>query len=522
MTGVAPATVCEALAETTTKQTQQRPDQASWINLVDDDLTQWRGYRMSHPPAGWIVKDGMIVRQFRPGQEHAEFADGGGDLITREQFADFELEFEFKIEQGGNSGVIYRLTEGESRSYWTGPEYQIMERPDRKRNPALHFCGANYALEGPDREYSNGPECWNQTRIVVRGNEVEHWLNEHQTVAYEIGSPNWKTLVAGSKFSDRPGYAASRFGHIALQDHGAAIAFRNVRVRRLSPDDRSPALIQEPDKPDWWPLFDGQHLENWYTWLGIPDRSVKGLPLKTNEDGTYSSALGLNTDPREVFRIVEQDGQSLLRVSGEIYGALTTLQEFDDFHLRLEFKWGKKRWPPRESVARNSGVLYYATGRDGEAFTQDQAFMRSLECEIREGDVGDLFLLSGPQATVRAVKNLGGAEPNRLRFDLNGAPRLVPPESGRVMRILKSADHEREFGAWNTLEIIACDGHCFHVLNDHVVMQLKNPTHDREEERVPLSAGQIQIQSEGAEVFFRDIQIRRLTRLPDLSGHQTE
>lgn len=152
-------------------------------------------------------------------------------------FGDFEFAFEFKINEGGNSGVIYRLTEEESRSYWTGPEYQIMERADRKANPAFHFCGSNYGLDGPPEEFCNGPGNWNQARIVARGNLIEHWLNGHRTAAYEIGNFAWLNKVAESKFKDWPKYAARRQGHIALQDHGAPVAFRNVRIRTLTVND---------------------------------------------------------------------------------------------------------------------------------------------------------------------------------------------------------------------------------------------------------------------------------------------
>ncbi len=204
-----------------------------WVNLISSDLSKWRGYQMAEPPVGWVVKDGVVSRTFMPGQEHAEFVEGGGDLITREMFGDFELEFEYKINEGGNSGVIYRLTEEEPRSYWSGPEYQILERANRKRDPAFHFCGANYALDGPPEEFSYGPDTWNRGRIVARGNQIEHWLNGHRTAAYEIDSASWNEKVVVSKFKEWSNYAAARRGHIALQDHGAPVAFRKVRIREL-------------------------------------------------------------------------------------------------------------------------------------------------------------------------------------------------------------------------------------------------------------------------------------------------
>ena len=122
-----------------------------------------------------------------------------------------------------------------------------------------------------------------------------------------------------------------------------------------------------PADEGWRPLFDGRDLAGWDTWLGIPHASVQGLDRPRNAEGKYTEPLGLNVDPKHVFTVVIVDGAPAIRISGEIFGALTSTDAFDDFHVRLEFKWGEKKWPPKAEVVRDSGLLYYAVGEQGGA-----------------------------------------------------------------------------------------------------------------------------------------------------------
>lgn len=195
-----------------------------WRLLFDGtSLAGWRNYKQQGTPEGWGVEDGTLVRTGR-----------GGDIITEEQFANFELELEWMVEQGGNSGVMYRVTEEGNATYETGPEMQVLDdanHPDGQTR--LTSAGAVYGLyptpEGAVRPAGE----WNQARLVVNGNHVEHWLNGTKTGEYELGSEDWTRRVAESKFSAWPGYGRAARGHIALQDHGDRVAFRNIRLREL-------------------------------------------------------------------------------------------------------------------------------------------------------------------------------------------------------------------------------------------------------------------------------------------------
>jgi len=163
---------------------------------------------------------------------------GAPDLITRERYASFELVLEWRTEPGANSGILFRVSEKNSQTYETGPEFQILNNADNPHqrtgsNYALHAAGLNEATDDPDD--------WNEARIVVRGSDVEHWLNGARIVRYTLGSDDWKQRVAASKFDSMPGYGLEEEGHIALQAHGNPIWFRHARVRRLA----SNAPVQE-------------------------------------------------------------------------------------------------------------------------------------------------------------------------------------------------------------------------------------------------------------------------------------
>ncbi len=195
-----------------------------WRTLFDGrSLDAWRGFKSPSVPAGWQVVDETLTR-----------VGPAGDLVTREQFRDFELALDWMVAEGGNSGVMYRVTEDAEQTYETGPEMQVLDdarHPDG-RSP-LTSAGAVYGLYPGRPDVTKPAGEWNAARIVVRGHHVEHWLNGARVVAYEIGSPDWMARVATSKFKDWPGYGRAGRGHIALQDHGDRVAYRGIRIRTL-------------------------------------------------------------------------------------------------------------------------------------------------------------------------------------------------------------------------------------------------------------------------------------------------
>jgi hypothetical protein len=201
-----------------------QPGAGDWRLLFDGRTTAgWRGYRRQDVPDGWQVVDGALTR-----------VGGGGDLITVDQFANFELELDWMVQPGGNSGVMYRVTEEGENTYFTGPEMQVLDDARHADGRSrLTAAGAAYGLyPSPEGVVKPAGE-WNHARLVVNGDHVEHWLNGQKVVEYELGSPDWRQRVANSKFVEWPGYGRAARGHIALQDHGDRVAFRDIRVREL-------------------------------------------------------------------------------------------------------------------------------------------------------------------------------------------------------------------------------------------------------------------------------------------------
>ena len=197
---------------------------SDWRTLFDGrGLEAWRGFRRPDVPDGWRIVDGALTR-----------VTDAGDLITREQFADFELTLDWKVAEGGNSGIMYRVTEDAEATYQTGPEMQVLDDTRHADGCSpLTSAGAVYGLYPAQPGIVHPAGEWNSVRIVARGAHVEHWLNDTKVADYELDSPEWKARVAATKFTAWPWYGRAASGHIALQDHGDRVAFRRIRIRTL-------------------------------------------------------------------------------------------------------------------------------------------------------------------------------------------------------------------------------------------------------------------------------------------------
>jgi hypothetical protein len=208
-----------------TRAEAQGAQVSGWKSLFDGkSMDAWRGFKNAAVPDGWHVMDGAMAKM-----------GATGDIVTREQFANFELELEWKIAEGGNSGILYRGSERARRIWLTAPEYQLLDdakAPDAKSR--LTSAGAAYAIYPAPAGIVKRAGEWNTTRIVANGAHVEHWLNGKKLLAYELWSPDWEAKVKASKFATAKGYGRETSGHIAIQgDHEGSLAIRNVRIKVL-------------------------------------------------------------------------------------------------------------------------------------------------------------------------------------------------------------------------------------------------------------------------------------------------
>ncbi len=211
----------QASADTTLNTLTPAERAAGWRLLFDGRTTDgWRGFKQKGMPDGWKVVDGALTR-----------VAAAGDILTTQKFKNFELTLEWKISEGGNSGIFYRGSEDEDAIYWTAPEMQVLDdarHPDGKSR--LTAAGADYAVYEAPAGIVKPAGQWNQVRLIVNGRHVEHWLNGVRLLQYEFYSPDWEMRVKDSKFSSHPRYGRNAEGYIGLQDHGDWVAFRNIKI----------------------------------------------------------------------------------------------------------------------------------------------------------------------------------------------------------------------------------------------------------------------------------------------------
>ncbi len=261
----------------------------------------------------------------------------------------------------------------------------------------------------------------------------------------------------------------------------------------------------------WQPLFNGRDLAGWDTYMmdkPDPAWNVPGLRRATN--GTYLEAVGKNRDPLNVFTVTNLDGGPCIRISGQGFGVMMTTASFTNFHLRLHVKWGESRWGKKAALPRDSGLLYFCHSEGGVV---DKTWPRCLEFQIQEHDFGDLFAL-GSQVTVPARKNSDTNNHVLYYYDPKGEPTIFIQKRPVGNRCIKLSDEEKPHGEWNTLDLVCLNGDSIHVVNGKVVMRLHNAQRIDGPSPAPLSSGHISLQTEGAEVFYRDVKIRPITEIP--------
>ncbi len=228
------ASLCSVFCGSSTSQSESKKvevpehEEASSgvIELIDEDLSKWRNFKTDTLSGMWQVSEGILELTGK----------GGGDIVTKDQFTNFVLELEWKISEGGNSGIFFHVVENEDLgAVWhSGPEVQILDN-ERHKDAKIHMhrAGDNYDLHACSEETVKPALEWNRVKLVVDNGHVEQWLNGTKVVEYQLGDEDWTERYEKSKFADKPMYGKAGKGHIALQDHGDQVWFRNIQIEEI-------------------------------------------------------------------------------------------------------------------------------------------------------------------------------------------------------------------------------------------------------------------------------------------------
>jgi Domain of Unknown Function (DUF1080) len=247
---------------------------------------------------------------------------------------------------------------------------------------------------------------------------------------------------------------------------------------------------------EWKPMLD-EKLSQWEIFMGVPHPTVTGLPEGTHQEkGNKGTPMGLNNDPKKVFSVRMVEGEPVLYITGEIYGCVSSLASYSNYHFRTQFRWLEKKWQPRLNSPLDSGILYHCTGPHGTFWN---VWKTCIEYQVCENEFGKLYALAGTGAkVVDEFKNV---------FQKNQPPSLPDYK-------------EKPTGEWNDLEYYVIGDRAVHLLNGVVVnvlrdMKLKGEKIGDKQTWTTLTAGQIQLQSEAAECEYRRVEIRGITEFPE-------
>jgi 3-keto-disaccharide hydrolase len=260
----------------------------------------------------------------------------------------------------------------------------------------------------------------------------------------------------------------------------------------------------EPAAPRPWRALLDAKLSNFDVYLSYRGNDI--LDVIHGKAPATLKPIGLNPASQDVFTVVQQDGKPVLRISGEIYGCLQTREAFSNYRLTLETRWGEKKWVPRLEEPKDSGILYHSRGDFGVDYWKSWAL--SHEFQVIEHGLGEYWTQATSAIDIRANPKAAGEEAPRWNPQ---APwmQFVPPNN----HALAGTDQDRP-GEWNRLELVCYADDCVHIVNGKVVMALAKARYRDGEQWIPMTGGKLQIQSEAAEVFYRNIEIRGIESMP--------
>jgi hypothetical protein len=280
-----------------------------------------------------------------------------------------------------------------------------------------------------------------------------------------------------------------------------------VLISFLFSCQQTPKQEQEQSKDEWVSLWNGEDFSGWHSYLGTP------YEVGTDSLGNAISVFGIDNDPLEVFKIVPTDQGNAIRISGVAWGMIYTEESYKNYHLKLKVKWGEDMHPPRENGPRDSGLLYHSFGSAGTSYI----WMDSQELQVQQGDMGDYWPVGDVEIDIPSVafddkyyKYEEGADMRSYYFA--EILEIAEDDSLAKRRVRKFPDAEKPHSEWNDVELITYGDSSVHIVNGQVVMRLYNSR--RLSDKQAVNSGMIQLQSEGAEVFYKDIQLKNISEIP--------
>lgn len=266
-------------------------------------------------------------------------------------------------------------------------------------------------------------------------------------------------------------------------------------------------IIISCKKEEKWTSLIDRNLSNWDNYLSYRHQvGYKGAVPK-DDDGNEIAPIGFNQPGYNVFTVIEENNEPVIRISGEIYGCLVSKEEYSNYHLSLKVRWGDKKWDPRKKLLKDSGIMYHSIGPIGEDYWR--SWMLSQEFQIMEGHMGDFWSQKTSSIDIRAYIPEG----SMCSVADESQPFIPFGHGAQTGFCMRSANYEKP-DEWNDIDLICFDGRSLHIVNGHVVMILDNSRYSENGNSSTLVKGKIQIQSEAAEVFYKDIKIRALVNFP--------
>lgn len=423
------------------------------------------------------------------------FLNTTGDILNPSQ----EKAFETYMNNGGGFAGIHSATDTE----YNWPFYEQMVGAQFKSHPKQQKARIvknknckHPATDHLEDSFTKFDEWYNFRKPVVKHANILLYLDETSYSGKQMGAEHpiawYHTYEGGRVFYTGMGHTDKIYQDSEFLTHiEKGIEWSLGNINEEIPADGITMLDKD--------------LSKWDIWMGVPHTTVKDLDAPKFDNVMKGGIpLGLHKDPKGVYSVIKEDNELLLKITGEIYGGLTTKNEFENYHFSAQFKWGEKKWAPRLKSKRDNGIIYHAKGPHGAFW---DTWMSCLEFQVQEGDCGDFFPLANMKGDVpyKTIKQDNGKE---LRvYD----PKAEAKPTGRVA---KSKLYEKPNGEWNTVEVYCLGNESIHVVNGHVVNRVKNARQVINGKEIPVTRGKIQIQSEAAETYYKNITITPITKFP--------